>query len=141
VSLISMASLGRLREEMGVDRPVDPRRFRMLFQIDGVGPNEEDTWIGRHVKVGDAELIITGDIGRCVVTSRDPDTGITDMPTLAALAGYRREGRSEPLPLGVKGTVLHARPRPCRGPRKPAVARDALAEASRNGSSMPTITS
>jgi uncharacterized protein len=105
VSLISMASLDRLREEMGVDRPVDARRFRMLFQIDGVGPNEEDTWIGRHVKVGDAELIITGDIGRCVVTSRDPDTGITDMPTLAALAGYRREGRSEPLPLGVKGTV------------------------------------
>jgi uncharacterized protein len=105
VSLISMASLDRLREEMGVDRPVDARRFRMLFQIDGVGPNEEDTWIGRHVQVGNAELIITGDIGRCVVTSRDPDTGITDMPTLAALAGYRREGHSEPLPLGVKGTV------------------------------------
>jgi uncharacterized protein len=105
VSLISMASLDRLREEMGVDRPIDPRRFRMLFQIDGVGPNEEDTWIGRHLQLGDAELIVTGDIGRCVVTSRDPDTGITDMPTLAALAGYRREGHSEPLPLGVKGTV------------------------------------
>jgi hypothetical protein len=26
---------------MGVDRPVDWRRFRMLFQIDGLGPNEE----------------------------------------------------------------------------------------------------
>ena len=35
VSLISTASLDRLREEMGVDRPVDWRRFRMLFQIDG----------------------------------------------------------------------------------------------------------
>jgi uncharacterized protein len=105
VSLISTATLERLREEMGIDQPVDSRRFRMLFQIDGVGPNEEDTWIGRHVQVGDAELVITGDIGRCVVTSRDPDTGITDMPTLAALASYRREGHSEPLPLGVKGTV------------------------------------
>lgn len=105
VSLISNATLERLREEMGIDQAVDPRRFRMLFQIDGVGPNEEDTWIGRHVQIGDAEFVITGDIGRCVVTSRDPDTGITDMPTLAALAAYRREGHSEPLPLGVKGTV------------------------------------
>jgi uncharacterized protein len=105
VSIISTASLERLREEMGVDRAVDGRRFRMLFEIDGVGPNEEDTWIGRHVQVGDAEFVVTGDIGGCVVTSRDPDTGVTDMPTLAALAAYRREGHSEPLPLGVKGTV------------------------------------
>lgn len=37
-------------------------------------------WIGRHVQVGDAELFVTGDIGHCVVTSRDPETGVTDMP-------------------------------------------------------------
>ncbi len=30
------------------------RQFRMLFEIDGVGANEEDEWIGRHVQVGDA---------------------------------------------------------------------------------------
>jgi hypothetical protein len=30
---------------------------------------------------------------------------VTDLPTLAALAAYRREGHSEPLPLGIKGTV------------------------------------
>jgi uncharacterized protein len=105
VSIISAASLERLREELRFDRPVDGRRFRMLFEIDGVAANEEDMWIGRHVQVGDAELIVTGDIGRCVVTSRDPETGVTDMPTLAALAAYRREGHSEPLPLGIKGTV------------------------------------
>jgi uncharacterized protein len=57
------------------------------------------------VQVGDAEFVVTGDIGRCVVTSRDPETGVTDLPTLAALAAYRREGHSEPLPLGIKGTV------------------------------------
>ena len=105
VSLVSTASLERLREEMGVDRPVDGRRFRMLFEIGGVGPHEEDTWMGRHVQLGDAELVVRGDVGRCVVTSRDPDTGVVDMPTLAALAGYRREGHDEPLPFGVKGTV------------------------------------
>jgi MOSC domain-containing protein len=105
VSLVSTASLERLREEMGIDRPVDGRRFRMLFEIDGVDAHEEDTWIGKHVQVGAAELVVTGDIGRCVVTSRHPDTGVADMPTLVALASYRREGHTEPLPFGVKGTV------------------------------------
>jgi uncharacterized protein len=105
VSLVSAASLDRLREEMEADRPVDGRRFRMLFEIDGVPPHEEDAWIGRHVRIGDAEIVVTGDVGRCVVTSRDPDTGIVDLPTLSTLAAYRREGRNEPLPFGVKGSV------------------------------------
>jgi len=105
VSLVSTASLERLREEIGADHPVDGRRFRMLFEIDGVAPHEEDAWIGKHVRVGDAEIAVTGDVGRCVVTSRDPDTGDVDLPTLSALAAYRREGRNEPLPFGVKGTV------------------------------------
>lgn len=105
VSFISRASLERLREELGTQRSVDARRFRMLFEIDGVGPHGEDEWIGRHVQVGGAEFVITGDIGRCIVTSRDPDSGEIDMPTLAALANYRRDGHSESLTVGVKGTV------------------------------------
>jgi MOSC domain-containing protein len=105
VSLISLASLERLRQEMGTDSPLDGRRFRMLFEIDGVDAHGEDTWIGRHVQVGDAELIFHGDIGRCIVTSRHPDTGIVDLPTLVTLAAYRRDGVSESLPMGIKGTV------------------------------------
>jgi MOSC domain-containing protein len=108
VSLVSTASLECLRGEMGVDAPVDGRRFRMLFEIDGIGPHEEDTWIGHHVRVGDAELVVNGDIGRCVTTSRHPDTGVVDMPTLATLAAYRRDGRNEPLPFGVKAAVVTA---------------------------------
>jgi hypothetical protein len=104
VSLVSTASLERLRAEMGVDGPVDGRRFRMLFEIDGVGAHEEDTWIGRHLRVGDAELVVTGDIGRCIVTARDPDTGVVDMPTLVTLYRYREAG-TEQLPFGVKATV------------------------------------
>jgi len=105
VSLVSTASLERLQEEMGEERPVDGRRFRMLFELEGLEAHEEDTWIGRHVQLGDTELVVRGDIGRCVVTSRDPDSGVVDMPTLVTLAAYRREGRNEPLPFGVKGTV------------------------------------
>ena len=105
VSLVSRASLDKLRAEGGADRPVDGRRFRMLFEIDGVGAHEEDEWLGTQVQVGDAVLMLNGDVGRCVVTSHDPDTGVTDFDTLGTLARYRREGRNEPLPLGVYGAV------------------------------------
>ena len=74
VSLVSRASLERLREEGGADEPVDGRRFRMLFEIDGVEAHEEDEWLGTQVQVGDAMIVLNGDVGRCVVTSHDPDT-------------------------------------------------------------------
>jgi uncharacterized protein len=77
----------------------------MLFEIDGVGPHEEDEWLDTQVQVGDAVLQFNGDVGRCVITSLDPETGITTFDTLGTLARYRREGRNEPLPLGVYGTV------------------------------------
>src|SRR5579864_187444 len=40
VSLVSRGSLERLREEAGVTNEVDGRRFRMLFEIDGVDAHE-----------------------------------------------------------------------------------------------------
>ena len=78
----------------------------MLFEIDGVDPHEEDEWLGTQVRVGDATIVLNGDVGRCLVTSHDPDTGVTDLDTLGTLAGYRREGRNEPLPFGVYGAVV-----------------------------------
>jgi hypothetical protein len=77
----------------------------MLFEIDGVEPHEEDEWLGTEVRIGEATIVFNGDIGRCVVTSRHPDTGVVDLPTLVTLAAYRREGRTEPLPFGVYGAV------------------------------------
>jgi uncharacterized protein YcbX len=50
-------------------------------------------------------LSFNGDVGRCVVTSRHPDTGEIDLPTLTVLAGYRPDGVSEPLPFGIYGSV------------------------------------
>jgi len=105
VSLVSRASLERLRQEAGEEEPVDARRFRMLFELDGVGEHEEDEWLGARVQVGEATLQLNGDVGRCLATSRDPDTGAIDLDTLGVLAQYRREGRNEPLPFGVYGEV------------------------------------
>lgn len=105
-SLVSRASLERLREEAGESDPVDGRRFRMLFEIDGVGPHEEDEWLGQRVAVGEAIVAPSGDVGRCAVTIRNPDTGAFDLDTLRVLTGYRPEGRTERLPFGVHGAVV-----------------------------------
>jgi uncharacterized protein YcbX len=100
-SMISRGSLEQLRAEAGAADPVDGRRFRMLFEIDGVEAHEEDTWLGNRVAIGDAVIVPLGDVGRCVVTTCDPDSGVSDFDTLKLLAGYRREGVTEPLPFGV----------------------------------------
>ncbi len=105
-SVVSRASLRRLAEQAEHDA-VDGRRFRMLIEIDGVAPHEEDTWVGRRVQIGPAVLAMHGHIGRCLITSRDPETAEVDLPTLELLAAYRRDVETtEPLPFGIYGEVL-----------------------------------
>jgi uncharacterized protein YcbX len=105
-SIVSRASLAEVAERGGERESLDGRRFRMLFDIDGVHAHEEDEWLGRRVRVGEALLQVNGDVGRCAVTTHDPDTGVPDFDTLKVLAGYRREGVKEPLPLGVYASVV-----------------------------------
>lgn len=108
-TLLSLASLERLAEEAGVEAPVDPRRFRMLIGIDGATAHEEDGWIGRRVRVGAAVVIPGGNVGRCRVTTLDPDTGTRDLETLDVLARYRRGVPStEALSFGIWARVERA---------------------------------
>ncbi len=105
-TLLSVASLGALAEAAGVDGPVDPRRFRMLIGVDGVPAHAEDAWIGRSVRVGGAVVVPLGNVGRCVVTTLDPERAVSDLDTLAALAAYRgAQATTEELPFGVWGRV------------------------------------
>jgi MOSC domain-containing protein len=105
-TLISRASLARLAEVAG-EPNVDARRFRMLIEVDGVAAHAEDAWVGRAVRIGDAVVRFNGHVGRCLTTSRDPDTGEVDLPTLDVLRSYRGElQRTEPLPFGIYGEVL-----------------------------------
>jgi uncharacterized protein YcbX len=106
VSLISTASVARLAEVAACDS-VDPRRFRMLIEINGVDAHTEDGWVGRRMRVGEAELAFHGHVGRCLITTKDPDTAEPDLPTLELLRSYRGElDTTEPLPFGIHGAVL-----------------------------------
>jgi uncharacterized protein len=107
VSLVSTASVEALRRAAGTDDPVDPRRFRMLFGVEGVGAHEEDSWLGREVRIGAATVRPRGNVGRCIVTSRDPNSGARTLPTLDVLAEYRADVQTtERLPFGVWGEVV-----------------------------------
>lgn len=106
VSLLSTAALDLLAEAAGVGR-ADGRRFRMLFGVEGVPAHAEDGWIGRRVRIGRAVIVPRGQVGRCAVTTRDPDTGERDLDTLRVLARYRGEVEAtERLPFGVFGEVV-----------------------------------
>jgi uncharacterized protein len=104
-TLLGTGSLGALARQLGADA-VDHRRFRMNFGVEGLGPHAEDGWYGRRVRVGEAMLIPQGNVGRCAITTQNPDTGVVDLDTLKALAAYRRDVETtEPLPFGIHAAV------------------------------------
>jgi uncharacterized protein len=107
-SLISRASLAALADAAG-EPEVDGRRFRMLIEVDGIAAHAEDRWVGRAVRIGGATVRFNGHVGRCLITSRDPETGNIDLPTLDILSRYRGEAdTTEPLPFGIYGQVAEA---------------------------------
>lgn len=93
-SIVSDGSLRELAQHAGVDA-VDSRRFRMLIDLEGAEPREEDAWIGRRIGLGDAVLRVTKPDARCAITTQDPDTGVRDLDTLRTIISYRglRDGK------------------------------------------------
>jgi uncharacterized protein YcbX len=104
VTLVSDGSVARLSQQ--AEREVDSRRFRMLFELSGCEPHEEDTWEGRPFAVGEAVLRVGGPVERCAVTTRDPDTGVVDLDTLRLIKDYRGQRAGDGAILfGVYGRV------------------------------------
>ncbi len=83
LSIINKASLVDL--ERITKSAIDPRRFRGNLLIEGLGPWEEFTWVGRTVTAGGSELEITEIINRCAAINVNPDSGVRDINLLKAL--------------------------------------------------------
>ena len=76
-SIIGLASIRDL--ERVVRAPVDPRRFRANFYVEGGRPWEEFDWVGKVIRIGPTRLRVTKKIDRCAATNVDPDSGQRDL--------------------------------------------------------------
>ncbi len=83
----------------------DLARYRMLVELDGTRPYEEDSWVGREVELGEARVRITHPLARCVIITQSPATGRHDWDGLKALADARGRDR---VCLGVIAEVVRA---------------------------------
>lgn len=83
VSILSLTSLAELSAHMGLDLSI--HRWRANLWLDGAGAWEEWGWIGQHFRLGNAVLEVVERITRCVATQVDPETGVENGDTLAAL--------------------------------------------------------
>jgi uncharacterized protein YcbX len=83
LSIYTKASLEALSNAVG--SPLDQRRFRGNIWVDGPDAWEEFAWIGKRIRIGSTEFEITEPVGRCMATTVNPDTGISDCATLDVL--------------------------------------------------------
>jgi uncharacterized protein YcbX len=88
VSLINVATIREVERE--ADRSLDVLRFRpnILIESHGVGPFEEDQWIGKTLRFGTddngpAVSVIMRDL-RCVMINLDPETAEADSSVMQA---------------------------------------------------------
>jgi uncharacterized protein YcbX len=90
VSLVTTSSLDLLAQHTGED--VDDAQFRATFTVDttGLPPHVEDDWVGRRLRLGDAEVEVRGGLPRCAVIDLDPLSGSRRSPVMKALARYRQ---------------------------------------------------
>jgi uncharacterized protein YcbX len=118
VTLMSQASLQALAPEFNGTAP-DPRRFRMTITITGTDAWAEHGWRGQKVTIGEGSVRVIAPVPRCVVTTRNPESGATDARILHALARLR--GKND-ITFGVWCEILRpgriqvgdvVMPRPC----------------------------
>ena len=107
VTIVAARDLAELALAGGREDPLDHRRLRITLGVAGVPAWAEDGWKGRTMRVGAASIRPVGDVGRCAMTTQDPDTGEPDFDTLRHLAALRAGYTgSERLPCGVYARVV-----------------------------------
>lgn len=83
ISFINLASHRAVEEKLG--REISPQRWRGNVLLDGFAPWEERGWIGKRLRIGEAEFEVREHITRCMATTASTRTGERDADTLGVL--------------------------------------------------------
>ncbi|MCK0137523.1 MOSC domain-containing protein [Aliiroseovarius sp. F47248L] len=83
ISLINLASHKAVEEHLSQE--LSPLRWRGNLQLAGLDAWDEKSWVGKHIRVGEAEMEIREEITRCLATTANTRTGERDADTLGAL--------------------------------------------------------
>lgn len=90
--IIGEASMSELNKKIAERStsvaPLSMRRFRTNFVFSGGEPFEEDSF--KNFKIGDVDFIGIKPCARCVLTTRDPDTGVKGKEPLDTLMTFRQ---------------------------------------------------
>lgn len=118
VSLLGRASAEAVSTPWSEGKP-QTARYRMLIEIDGSTPFQEDSWVGGQVRLGQALVHVTHALERCAVINANPGTAVSDWSGVQTLAV--RRGRDQ-LTLGVIARVIEPGPVRLGDAVQPAVA-------------------
>lgn len=89
VSLVGTATLRELAAMCGLDGPVDPRHLRANLVVETAEPFEEETWLGREVRVGGVALRVVERIERCRMVDLE-QVGLPALEGLLRVVGAER---------------------------------------------------
>ena len=107
VTLHGRGSLQALQAALGNE--VSELRFRSNIAVDGLAAWEEQSWVGRKIRLGAVEFDVVKPKTRCLATHANPKTGERDLPILTAL--IQKIGQETPtfavamLPSGAGGQI------------------------------------
>ncbi|MFZ2407258.1 MAG: MOSC domain-containing protein, partial [Methylobacter sp.] len=86
ITLHSRASLAAVATAVG-ESDLSELRFRSNIVIDGLEAWEEQSWVGRKIRIGQVDFDVVKPKTRCLATQANPDSGKRDLPILKTLTG------------------------------------------------------
>jgi uncharacterized protein len=95
--------------QAAVENEVSELRFRSNIAIDGLAAWEEQSWVGRKIRIGAVKFDVVKPKTRCLAIHANPTTGQRDLPILTTLT--RKLGQENPtfavamLPSGAGGRI------------------------------------
>ena len=84
ITVHGRASIAAVAAAAG-DPNLSERRFRSNIAVEGMEPWEEQSWVGRKVRIGRVKFDVVRPKVRCLAVNANPETGERDSPILATL--------------------------------------------------------